>query len=117
MGTLERTFANATSKLSVLPPQNQTICWTTLIVIVAVANPAPIAAVPAVHVLAAKNRSAFPKQPNEFIFILIVIVAAVAQIVHVQNVDAMAAKNNSLSNQLKRVYFFFNMKKILTKLE
>jgi len=35
-----------------------------------------------------------------------VIVAAVAQIVHVQNVDAMAAKNNSLSNQLKQVYFF-----------
>merc|ERR1711978_61654 len=107
MGTLERTFANATSKLfSVLPPQNQTTCWTTLIVIVAVANPARIAAVPAVHVLAAKNRSAFPNQPNEFILIRIVIVAAVAQIVHVQIVDAMAAKNNSLSNQLKRVYFF-----------
>merc|ERR1711893_122287 len=116
MGTLERTFANATTKLFPYPLQNQTTCWTTLIVIVAVANPARIAAVPDVHVLAAKNRSAFPNQPNEFILIRIVIVAVVAQIVHVQNVDAMAAKNNSLSNQLKRVYFL-NMKKILTKLE
>merc|ERR1712007_367345 len=107
MGTLERTFANATSKLfPYYPPQNQTTCWTTLIVIVVVANPARIAAVRVVDVLVAKNKSAFPKQPNEFILIRIVIVAAVAQIVLVQNVDAMAAKNNSLSNQLKRVYFF-----------
>merc|ERR1712223_2359580 len=102
MGLLRELLQTQHLNFSVLPPQNQTTCWTTLIVIVAVANPARIAAVRVVDVLVAKNRSAFPKQPNE----LILTVAAVAQIVHVQIVDAMAAKNNSLSNQLKRVYFF-----------
>merc|ERR1712241_1380782 len=113
MGLLRELLQTQHLNFSVFPPQNQTTCWTTLIVIVAVANPVRIAAVPAVHVLAAKNRSAFPNHPNEFILIRIVIVAVVVQIVHVQNVDAMAAKNNSLSNLLKRVYFFY-MKKILT---
>ena len=40
------------------------------IVIVAVESPVRIATAKAVDVLAAKNRSELPKQPNDFIFLI-----------------------------------------------
>jgi len=48
------------SKGGLEPVNSKSLRRTCHIVIVAVANPARIAAVPAVDVLAAKNRSAFP---------------------------------------------------------